>query len=260
MIKHCAKMAKKQKTSFPNSCNARSNALAYKNFNSSKKKHRKRKNPKRYFEHDTRIEAHKSNGVKPLHTSTAPIKKIKFNNEINIYDNKYNTATTTTTTTTSTTLNQKRPKCATATDTNPKPNGQATNEKLGQGKRTTFKRRQMSVANACIQTTTKRLQKQLLDAQKKIQKQLVALQEHQRAQNKSFLALIKSKPRTCIHATINRTSADGIRTVSPQSITNKPNSSHSNHKQSEQFCKHFVDECNCSNEYMAYGNDTMAIR
>lgn len=272
-------MAKKSKNSEPKlQTVVRSKALAYKNFNASKKKRRNRKTSKRYFEHDTRIiETHRP--TKGGRTSasggntgpTAPIKKIKFNNEINIYASKYNTATTTTTTTTSTMLKSSVPASssplsskhdtADTRDTpDPKQRKNLTDLSSTPSKRTAAsKRRQKSNVAA----TTKQLQQQLLLAQKTIQKQLVALQQNQRAQSKSFLALIESK--RCIHSTIgHQSSSDGTvarAIVSPiPAIANIPKS-HSNHDQSEQFCKHFVDECNsCSNDIMANGNETMAIR
>lgn len=271
MIRLNEKMAKKSKHSeLKSQAVVCSKALTYKNFNASKKKRRNRKNPKRYFEHDTRIaETHRPAMGGLTAAGAPPIKKIKFNNEIKIYGSKYNTATTTTTTTTSTTVKSPVPALASSSAhdiddsrsaPDPKRRKCTADQNGAPPKRTAFKRRhKANVATA----TTKQLQQQLLHAQKTIQKQLVVLQQHQRAQSKSFLALIKSK--RCIHSTAaHQSSPDGTAVraiVSPiPTIANKPHS-HSNHDQSEQFCKHFVDECNsCSNDIVANGNETMAIR
>lgn len=250
-------MAKKQKSN--NCSNGSSISFAYKNFNSSNKKRRNQKNLKsKYFEHDTRTRTKLHSGISSVN-GTAAIKKFKFNNEINIYETKHSTTTTTTTALNNNNNNNvDNSKCETDINNSQK----SKSQKMIQRKRIFYKRRHIPTANSNIQSTTKKLQKQLIETQKKLQKQLIALQDHQREQNKSFLALIRSN---CMHSTTPNSNNHNIigdsETIIDQNHISNFGSNNLNNKQSELFCKHFLDDINCSNDNItAKGNDTMAIR
>lgn len=175
---------------------------AYKHFNSASNK--RRKNRKKYFEHDTRTRntakrpallATKTcsivgSGAAAAPTKTtpskmataAPIKKIKFNNEINIYETRNGVNAAFDVGKCKATINKGQKKRANA-------GGGGGGNGGGGG---AFHRRR-NTGNGGGQSTTKRLQKQLIETQKRLQKQLNAMQQ----QNNSFLALIHSN---CIRA------------------------------------------------------------
>lgn len=221
------------------------NEIAYKHFSSTCNKHRK--NRKKYFEHDTRTRNIRT--VTNSNGAPAAIKKIKFNNEINIFETN-NGAT-------SESININ------------KVNKSKAQQIAMQKKQLRFFRpnRRNSVgvsnANANIQTTTKKLQKQLIETQKKLQKQLIALQEQQREQNNSFLALIHSN---CLHTNaINKDDDNHIQHISVASSNlnqtqNQNQSQHLNNHCSEHFHKYFTDQSKCTNDKMANGSKATAIR
>lgn len=204
-----------------------SSAFAYKHFNATSGK--RRKNRKKYFEHDTRTRTLRTTVASS--NGAAAIKKIKFNNEINIYE-------------------AKNPIKSNADTVNGRKKANAT-------KKRPFRKRRNAGGATAIQTTTKKLQKQLIETQKKLQKQLNVLQEHQREQNNSFLALIHSN---CMHASASQKSDDAIHTdhtVQSLSSHSKPNASNS----CSENCYHFfMDQSKCSIDKMANGNKATAIR
>lgn len=243
------KMTKKLK-----SVNAtHSNAFAYKHFNSACNK--RRKNRKKYFEHDTRTRTIRT-VAKP--NGAAAIKKIKFNNEINIYETKNGVNTELDM---SNCNGKKKP----------------TKQSVGQKKRVFHQRRNggggggggggATGGAASIQTTTKRLQKQLIDTQKKLQRQLNALQEHQREQNNSFFAMLHSN---CMHknatqtndsAHIDHNSLAHLKSAAGLSSNFNPNpNTNTNTFCSEKFYPIFTDQSKCSIDKMANGNKATAIR
>ncbi|XP_031633225.1 uncharacterized protein DDB_G0287625-like [Contarinia nasturtii] len=280
-------MAKKLKSvnaSHP-STSSSSNAFAYKNFNSTSGGGKRRKNRKKYFEHDTRTRTIRTTTVAnpSAGTTTAAIKKIKFNNEIRIFETKNDHIDVTTIQTP--TAKKKKPfKTIGCT--------------IGQKKRSTFRMRRNAnnasnnATATSIQTTTKKLQKQLIETQKKLQKQLNALQD----QNHSFLALLHSN---CMHkndsgavntatTATNATSSliydnnndynddDGggrgthndhthnshVNLNAIQKLPNTIGVGHSNQNLlcSEQFYKIFTDQSKCSIDKMANGNKATTIR
>lgn len=211
-------MAKKQKLAH--------NSMVYKHFHStSQSKRRNGKNRKKYFEHDTRTQTIRSivnpisapSPAKAIASTPAPIKKIKFNNEINIYE----------------TTNA-------GGNLDPRIKSSIKRKKI----------RNRRISNIKIQTTTTKLQKQLIETQEKLQKQLLALQTHQHQQNHSFLAFIRSN---CIQMPIN----DDL-------ISNKSNSISKHLDCSDIICKHFqtLDQSQClaNDKITAKGNNTTAIR
>lgn len=221
------------------------NEIAYKHFSSTCNK--RRKNRKKYFEHDTRTRNIRT--VANSNGAPAAIKKIKFNNEINIFET----------------------------------NNGATSESININKVNKSKAQQIAMqkrqlrifrpnrrnlvgasnanANANIQTTTKKLQKQLIETQKKLQKQLIALQEQQREQNNSFLALIHSN---CLHTNaITKDDETHIKHISVASSNlnqNQNQSQNLNNHCSEHFHKYFTDQSKCTIDKMANGSKATAIR
>lgn len=288
-------MAKKLKSvnaSQPSSSSSSSNAFAYKNFNSTGGGGgKRRKNRKKYFEHDTRTHTIRTTkiattAVNPNSSAMAAIKKIKFNNEIRIFETKNGNVDVTTTPTTK----KKKP-------------FKKQNTIVGQKKRDTFRMRRnannaSSTTETCIQTSTKKLQKQLIETQKKLQKQLNALQD----QNHSFLALLHSN---CMHTNVNAASATNARNATAtttltstfkhdnnndcnndddgggssnthidhthnshvnsnaiQKLSNTTGIGYSNQNlpYSEHFYKFFTDQSKCSIDKMANGNKATTIR
>lgn len=256
-------MAKKQKPNNSNNNNVKNGftSITYKNFNSSSSgsKRRNQKNRKKYFEHDTRTRAtgNTSANKRPNRTLVSPmqgaasIKKIKFNNEINIFETKQNNSAGGSAQIKSELIYPKQ-------------------SKVPKKRRNNRNRQASAISKANIQSTTKKLQKQLIETQKKLQKQLTELQKHQREQSSSFLALIRS---SCMH-TIDKAIATAATTdsnsdavnASSQSISDLKKSMsnslhlHSNNNCSENFCKHFTDQSKCPNDKMAKGNKATTIR
>lgn len=268
-----------------------SSSFAYKNFNSAGNK--RRKNRKKYFEHDTRTHTKRPfAAAAKAHTTgggggggggggsgsgcgaTAPIKKIKFNNEINIYETRNDITTE---------LDVSKCKAATK-------KGQ---KKRGRGG---FHHRRNAGGGSgggggggggvtSIQSTTKRLQKQLIETQKKLQKQLNAMQQQQREQNHSFLALIHSN---YIHAhakndgetgaagsdatdtdcnplanCLSKSTAIDDSHVNAIKNASCPNATHTSAHCPEQFvCQSdfCTDQSKCSIDKMANGNKATTIR
>lgn len=228
-------MAKKQKLAH--------NTTAYKHFHStSQSKRRNGKNRKKYFEHDIRTQTIRSivnpisvpSPATAIATTPAPIKKIKFNNEINIYE----------------TINA-------GGNLDPKSKTSINRKKF----------RNRRISNLKIQTTTTKLQKQLIETQKKLQNQLLALQTHQHQQNHSFLAFIRSN---CIQMPINDDSksnkinnddGDGL---GHDHIHRSFNSISKHLDCSDIICKHFqtLDQSKClaNDKITEKGNNTTAIR
>lgn len=264
-----------------------SSSFAYKNFNSAGNK--RRKNRKKYFEHDTRT--HTKRTFAAAHSNvgggggaTAPIKKIKFNNEINIYETRNDITT-----------DVDVSKCKAAMKKGPKKRGRGgfnhrRNAGNGGGGGGAGGGGSCDVSN--IQSTTKRLQKQLIETQKKLQKQLNAMQQQQREQNNSFLALIHSN---YIHANAKNdgemaaatatTGASDTTHIAHNSNANSlpksttaviddshanatknascPQATHTSAHYSEPFlCQtdFCTDQSKCSIDRMANGNKATAIR
>lgn len=165
-------------------------SFAYKHFNSANGK--RRKNRKKYFEHDTRTRTIRTSvATSGTPNAAAAIKKIKFNNEIRIVETKCNNND----------VDGSRGKMRKNKKLNNKHASNNNNNSVNgtnataQKKRAKqqFRRITSAASNAAnIQSTTQKLQKQLIETQKKLQQQLNALQEHQREQNNSFLALLHS--------------------------------------------------------------------
>lgn len=260
-------MAKKQKYIQNNNSNKHGfTSITYKHFNSSSSngsRRRNQKNRKKYFEHDTRTRTTTTTTTK--RTLVSPVHKIKLNNEINIFETKKG-------------YSDNDPQIQSEL-IYPKPKLLKNKRKIINNANSfnnrNRKRQVTAISKTNIQSTTKKLQKQLIETQKKLQKQLIELQKHQREQSNSFLALIRSN---CVH-TLDKTIAQTVTTDSKlnhdtnaananpcQSISdfNKPNSNlthlHSNNNCSENFCKHFTDQNKCPNDKMAKGNKTMTIR
>lgn len=244
--------------------------FGYKHFNSANSK--RRKNRKKYFEHDTRTRTIRTSvATNPIgnggggNGGAAAIKKIKFNNEIRIVETKCQNDVDN--------IKGKMKK---------KPQNKHAMSNA-QKKRAIFRRTTSAASNAAsIQSTTKKLQKQLLETQKKLQKQLNALQEHQREQNHSFLALLHSN---CMHNAKHDNNIDGTANIdskqqqqpqqqsqqqSPQQLITQANStsnlltkSLNQNPCSEHYFTHtnfFTDQSKCSIDKMANGNKVTAIR
>lgn len=227
-------MAKKQNLAY--------NSTAYKHFHStSQSKRRNGKNRKKYFEHDTRTQTIRSivnpiiapSSAMAIASTPAPIKKIKFNNEINIYETTTNAG------------------------------GNLVSKSKSSINRKKFRNRRIS--NVKIQTTTTKLQKQLIETQKKLQKQLLALQTHQHQQNHSFLALIRSKfIQVPINDGLNLNKNNNDDGLGDDHVHKSFNSISKRLDCSDIICKHFqtLDQSKCpaNDKITAKGNNTTAIR
>ncbi|XP_055312411.1 myb-like protein A [Sitodiplosis mosellana] len=268
-------------------------SFAYKHFNSTNNK--RRKNRKKYFEHDTRTRTIRTS-VTPVDAAAA-IKKIKFNNEIRIVETKCNNndVDSRVRMRKKKVANNRKHTCNNTTTTiaaNTNTNAQKKRAKQ-------FRRTASAASNAAnIQSTTKKLQKQLIETQKKLQQQLNALQKHQREQNHSFLALLHSNCASLRPSVKHDTNSNGCTTTT--ATTNSNNNHHHHHHQhhhhndqltqanssqtqstsiapstlltktnlnptipcSEHYFTHnfFTDQSKCSIDKMANGNKATAIR
>lgn len=247
-----------------NSKTGQSNDITYKHFSTTNNK--RRKNRKKYFEHDTRTRNIRT--ITNANGSAAAIKKIKFNNEINIFETSNGVSATT----------SAEPANGNKVKKSLKPQQSGRNAKMKKKQSRVFRpnRRQNSIgtSNVLIQTTTKKLQKQLIDTHKKLQKQLFALQEQQREQNNSFLALIQSN---CLHTNVikNDDDHDVVNSHTNQipvisSNSNKkqnkyPNQNQYQYQNSNNHCsdhlyKLFTDQTKCPIDKMANGSKATALR
>lgn len=135
-------MARKRKNNIDNYV-----ASQYKNFHNKQTPQTKRSKTKRYFEHDTRTAGggvDRNGGGSRSGVGGGGVKRIKFNNEISIYES-----------------NESRSISSAAVN--------------------------VSVKKRSRNKSTKQLQKQLIETQKRLQRQLHELQQHQ---HNSFLALL----------------------------------------------------------------------
>lgn len=275
-----------------------SSSFAYKHFNSANGK--RRKNRKKYFEHDTRTRTIRTSvATSGAPNAAAAIKKIKFNNEIRIVETKCNNIDVD-----GSRGKMRKKKMINKHACNNNNNVNSSTNAMAQKKRAKqqFRRITSAASNvANIQSTTQKLQKQLIETQKRLQQQLNAMQEHQREQNDSFLALLHSNcakihPNAKHDNNSNGCTSTNNATVAATSAVNHHHQHHNNDHHddqltqakssliksssiasstlltktnpnqsnpcSEHYFTHnfFTDQSKCSIDKMANGNKATAIR